>query len=121
MSMKRNILAVALVVASALAVRAADLADGEYTGTGDGYDLTLKVSGDTAEITSTLYRKCSGGGTGQLSKLADGRWLITMTESGQCLVDVTWNNGSYLVEGRQGGECWQYSGQACSMSGSVSK
>jgi hypothetical protein len=119
--MKRIILGSVFVAGSVMAAQAEDLANGEYTGSGDGYDLTLTVRGNVAEITSTAYRQCSGGGTGQFSSIAEGRWMITMTEHGQCLVDVTLNNGALLLEPRLDGECWQYSGQACGLAGAVSR
>lgn len=60
--MKRIILGVVFVAGSVMAVQAADLDNGEYTGSGDGYDLTLTVRGNVAEITSIAYRQCSGAG-----------------------------------------------------------
>lgn len=121
MTMNQIILGAALLTISALSAQAAGLANGKYTGLGDGSELTLTVTNGTAKIVTTAYRQCSGGGTGSISQVGNGHWQITMTEHGQCVVDVRTSGDSYVLEEDHTGECWQYSGQACSMSGTVSK
>lgn len=118
--MQQNILAAALVIASAAPSFAEPLANGKYSGTGDGTKMYMTVSGERAEILMT-GQGCVGGGTGHLSELTDGRWLITMTEHGQCLVDVTRNGDGFLLEPRVGGECSSYGGQACGFYGNLTQ
>lgn len=119
-AMKRIILGAALTAAAALSVQAGDIKDGEYVGTGDGYDLSLTVNGGTAKIVSSLYRQCSGVGTGPIDQVADGRWRIILTEHGACLVDVRRTADGYELSPIDGGSCASYSGFACGFGGVVS-
>lgn len=117
----RIFLAAALVAASALPAAAAEtLVAGKYSGTGDGTRMFMEISGSTAEV-SMAGQGCVGGGTGQLSQVAEKHWLITMKGDAQCLVDVTLENGVFTLSPRDGGECWSYGGQACGLYGELTK
>jgi hypothetical protein len=119
-AVKRIILGAAFVATAALSAQAASIKDGKYTGTGDGPELSLKIKDETATIATTVYRQCSGGGTGQISEVAEGRWRITLTEHGACLVDVRRTADGYELSPIEGGSCEAYSGFACGLGGTVS-
>lgn len=116
----RFVLATTLMAASAAPFFAETLVAGKYSGTGDGTRIFMDVSASTAKI-SMAGQGCVGGGSGQLSQLAENHWLITMNDYGQCLVDVTLADGVFTLSPRDGGNCSSYGGQACHFYGELTK
>lgn len=117
--MRKLSLAIVFVTCSA-ASQAADLSDGEYSGLGDGYKIEMSVAGDTAKILSVQPGSCSGSGTGDLSKVGEDHWRVTMTEYGQCVVDIKAKEDGFELTPDHSGDCGAYSGQACGFYGNVS-
>lgn len=113
-------MAAALVAVSALGAHASDLPEGEYSGLGDGTRMTMTVSGGSAKILMA-GSGCVGAGTGAVSAVANDRWLITMTQHGQCLVDLELTPDGYDITARSGGSCASYGGQACGFYGLLTK
>lgn len=115
----RGIISAAAVVVSVGSALAQDLPQGEYSGRGDGTTMSMSVAGGHAKVTVS-GQGCVGAGDGPVSTVGKDHWLITMTEYGECLVDVKSTKSGYELDPQQGGQCWQYTGQACGFWGQVS-
>lgn len=114
------VFAALMLLETAVASNAQSLVAGKYSGRGDGTSIFMSVSGSSAEI-SMAGTGCVGGGEGRLTQISDDHWLITMSEYGQCLVDVKHSDGTIDVQYRDGGDCMAYGGQGCYPSGFLTK
>lgn len=115
----RVVIAAAALATIGTAAQAQGLPDGEYSGTGDGTQVSLTVRGETAEVRSTVRGQCSGHGTGRLSTVAEGQWRVTMTESGLCTVNIRSTSNGFEMEPDYATDCQNYSGQSCGFYGVV--
>ena len=116
----RTVFSAALLAVTVTSAQAQDLPQGEYTGRGDGTTMSMSVAGGHAKITVS-GQGCVGAGEGPISTITDDHWRITMMEYGECLVDVKSVKSGYELDPQPGGQCWQYSGQACGFWGQVSQ
>lgn len=116
--MKVVFFAGAIFAASTVAGIADPIPNGDYSGHGDGTNISMRIAGLNARIITTAPG-CSGAGEGEIMEIAEGRYQIKLTQHGQCTVDVTETEQGYLLEPQYNAKCGAYSGQACGLYGNV--
>ncbi len=103
-----------LVLLQALPAQAVE--PGEYSGAAKyGGDLTLSVTGKGARIEVTTDG-CQGDTEGRLRAVGDGHWQMRPDWPG-CVIDFRRKGNRITV--REGSECFQLHGAACSFDGSL--
>ncbi len=115
----KAILTAVLAVGLPFAAFGDTIPNGIYSGTGDGTTISLTVKDASATITSVQRGQCSGGGAGRLLTTGDGQWRVVMNQHGACTVNIQKAGAGYTLEEDASGQCGQYHGTTCPMTGTV--
>lgn len=119
MNSKLALIAILTLFGMAHTASADIIPSGEYTGKGDGSDMTMTVEGEKVSIFISATG-CMGNAEGLYSAKDDKTWIARMTDgTGACEITITDDGTHYLINEGEG--CSYFHGASCGFSGQVAK
>lgn len=108
---------VGILALSPAVVGAEPMPSGEYSGTGDGAEMSIVIDGDRFEV-SVGGPGCMGFGKGEHIQTERNTWLaVIRDENSSCELSIVKKGRQYLIEERSG--CMYFHGASCGFSGTV--